>query len=73
MDQRIARLTDAQRQVLRAFHARKSAKEIGREIGVTHWAVNERLRAARRVLAVATSAEAARMLAQAETGTALVF
>lgn len=62
----VSQLTEAQRQVLRAFHARKSAKEIGRELGITHWAVNERLRAARRVLGVATSGEAARMLAAAE-------
>jgi len=63
---RLGRLTDAQREVLRLWHVRKSAKEIGRELGITHWAVNERLRSARRVLGVASSGEAARLLAEAE-------
>lgn len=62
----VARLTEAQREVLRHYHVRRSAKEIGRELGITHWAVNERLRAARRTLGVATSGEAARLLAGAE-------
>ncbi|SMF61059.1 hypothetical protein [Allosphingosinicella indica] len=63
---RIRRLTDAQREVLRRFRTRKSAKEIAREIGISHFAVNERLRAARRVLGVATSIEAARLLEELE-------
>jgi len=62
---RVARLTAAQCEVLRHFHDRKTAKEIGRELGITHWAVNERLRSARRVLNVATSGEAARLLSAA--------
>jgi DNA-binding CsgD family transcriptional regulator len=62
---RVARLTEAQCEVLRHFHERKTAKEIGRELGITHWAVNERLRSARRTLDVATSGEAARLLAAA--------
>lgn len=66
MEDRLARLTEAQREVLRLWHVRKSAKEIGRELGITHWAVNERLRSARRVLGVASSGEAARQLAEAE-------
>lgn len=66
--ERVARLTEAQREVLRHFHERRTAKEIGRAIGITHWAVNERLRSARRVLGVATSGEAARLLAAAEAG-----
>jgi DNA-binding CsgD family transcriptional regulator len=67
-EDRLQRLTNAQREVLRLWHVRKSAKEIGRELGITHWAVNERLRSARRVLGVATSGEAARLLAEAEAG-----
>jgi len=63
---RLAKLTEAQREVLRLWSTRKSAKEIGREIGITHWAVNERLRSARRVLGVASSGEAARLLIAAE-------
>lgn len=66
---RIPRLSEAQRQVLRRFHVRKSAKEIGLELGITHWAVNERLRAARHVLGVSSSAQAAALLAASEDGT----
>lgn len=62
---RVARLTEAQCEVLRHFRERKTAKEIGRKLGITHWAVNERLRSARRMLDVETSAEAARLLAAA--------
>lgn len=62
----IDRLTDAQRDVLRRWRRRQSAKEIGRDLGITHWAVNERLRSARRVLGADSSNEAARMLAEAE-------
>jgi len=65
-DDRPARLTGAQRKVLRLWSTRRSAKEIGRELGITHCAVNERLRSARRILGVGTSAEAARLLAAAE-------
>jgi DNA-binding CsgD family transcriptional regulator len=67
-DDSLARLTEAQRQVLRLWHVRKSAKEIGRELGITHWAVNERLRSARRLLRVGSSGEAARILASVEEG-----
>ncbi len=62
----VARLTEAQREVLRRWHVRRSAKEIAIELGVTHWAVNERLRAARRTLGAASSQEAAQMLAAVE-------
>lgn len=65
-DGRVSDLTAAQREVLRLWLTRKSAKEIGRAIGVTHWAVNERLRSARRVLGVATSSEAAELLARGD-------
>ena len=68
--ERVAKLTDAQRDVLRRYRVRKSAKQIGRELGITHFAVNERLRSARRVLGVERSEEAARLLAEAETGEA---
>jgi DNA-binding CsgD family transcriptional regulator len=66
-ENRLARLTEAQREVLRLWSMRRSAKEIGRDLGITHWAVNERLRSARRVLGVASSGEAARQLAEAES------
>lgn len=67
MEDRLDRLTDAQKEALRLFHVRQSAKEIGRALNITHWAVQERLRAARRVLGVATSAEAAALLAAHES------
>jgi DNA-binding CsgD family transcriptional regulator len=67
-DDPLVRLTDAQREVLRLWHVRKSAKEIGRELGITHWAVNERLRSARRALGVASSGEAAALLMESEQG-----
>jgi DNA-binding CsgD family transcriptional regulator len=63
---RICRLTEAEREVLRLWLRRASAKEIARDLGITHWAVNERLRSARRRLGVASSNEAARLLADAE-------
>lgn len=65
---RLIRLSDAQREVLRRFHVRRSAKQIGLELGITHWAVNERLRAARHVLGVDSSAQAAALLAASEEG-----
>jgi DNA-binding CsgD family transcriptional regulator len=67
---RLEKLTEAQREVLRRWNERKSAKEIAIELGITHWAVNERLRTARRALRVGTSQEAARLLVQAEQGAA---
>lgn len=66
MQPEIAKLTDAEREVLRLWHRRASAKKIALQLGITHWAVNERLRSARRRLGVADSSEAARLLAEAE-------
>jgi DNA-binding CsgD family transcriptional regulator len=63
----IDRLTEPQREVLRRWHVRQSAKEIAIELGITHWAVNERLRTARRTLGASSSHEAAQMLARAES------
>ena len=62
----IARLTEAQRVALRLFMERKTAKQIALELGITPKAVELRLKGARDVLGVATSAEAARLLASAE-------
>ncbi len=69
MGSEVAKLTDAEREVLRLWSRRASAKEIAIELGITHWAVNERLRSARRRLSVADSNEAARLLAEADSGT----
>lgn len=65
---RTERLTELQKEALQLFHARRNAKQIGRQLGISHHAVNERLRSARRALGVATSAEAAAILASEETG-----
>ena len=62
----IARLTEAQRVALRLFMERKTAKQIALELGITPKAVELRLKGARDALGVATSAEAARLLAAAE-------
>ena len=61
-----ARLTEAQRVALRLFMERKTAKQIAIELGITPKAVELRLKGARDALGVATSAEAARLLAAAE-------
>ena len=60
------RLTQAQRVALRMFMERKTAKQIALELGITPKAVELRLKGARDVLGVATSAEAARLLAAAD-------
>lgn len=61
-----ARLTEREKEVLRAWLEHKSAKEIAIDLGITHHAVEKRLKMARTKLGVATSLEAARMLAGAE-------
>jgi DNA-binding CsgD family transcriptional regulator len=58
-----ARLTQAQRVALRMFMERKTAKQIALELGITPKAVELRLKGARDAFGVATSAEAARLLA----------
>jgi DNA-binding CsgD family transcriptional regulator len=54
-------LTDRQHQCLEAFLARKTAKQIGRELGITHHAVEQHLKAARKKLHAADTSEAARL------------
>jgi DNA-binding CsgD family transcriptional regulator len=60
------RLTEAQRVALRMFMERMTAKEIGRQLGISPKAVELRLKGARDTLGVMTSAEAARILAAHE-------
>jgi DNA-binding CsgD family transcriptional regulator len=62
----ITRLTTREKEVLRAWLAHKSAKEIARDLGITHHAVEKRLRMARTKLGAASSLEAARILAAEE-------
>lgn len=56
-------LTERQRQCLDGFLARKTAKQIGRELGITHHAVEQHLKAARKKLGAADTLEAARRYA----------
>jgi len=62
----ISRLTTREKEVLRAWLDHKSAKEIALDLGITHHAVEKRLKMARVKLGAASSLEAARMLAETE-------
>jgi len=65
----IDRLTEREKEVLRAWLDRKSAKQIALDLGITHHAVEKRLKMARTKLGAGSSLEAARMLAEAEGAT----
>ena len=65
-DPAITRLTPREKEVLRAWLDHKSAKEIAIDLGITHHAVEKRLKMARTKLGAGSSREAARMLAAAE-------
>ncbi|MEL7689907.1 helix-turn-helix transcriptional regulator [Citromicrobium bathyomarinum] len=62
----VARLTDKERECLRLWLGHATAKEIAIRLGVTHHAVEKRLKSARHKLGVASSLEAARIFARAE-------
>ena len=62
----IERLTEREKQALRCWLEHKTAKEIALDLGVSHHAVEKRLKLARTKLGVATSLEAARLLAKEE-------
>lgn len=62
----ITRLTAREKEALRAWLEHKSAKEIAIDLGITHHAVEKRLKMARTKLDAGSSLEAARMLAEAE-------
>jgi DNA-binding CsgD family transcriptional regulator len=62
----INRLTEREKEVLRAWLGHKSAKEIALDLGITHHAVEKRLKMARTKLDAGSSLEAARILAEAE-------
>lgn len=66
------RLSERQRECLRLVHANLEAKEIAIALGLSPHTVNEHLRDARRLLGVARSMEAARMLAAHEGDNRLV-
>ena len=66
----INRLTEREKEVLRAWLGHKSAKEIALDLGITHHAVEKRLKMARTKLDAGSSLEAARMLAETEEASA---
>ena len=57
------KLTERQRQCLEGFLARKTAKQIGRELGITHHAVEQHLKAARKKFGATDTLGAARRYA----------
>jgi len=60
------RLTEREKVCLRQWLQHKSAKEIAADIGISHHAVEKRLKMARTKLGATSSVEAARMLCEAE-------
>jgi DNA-binding CsgD family transcriptional regulator len=68
MDDRtsLSRLTEREKDCLRQWLNHKSAKEIAIGLGISHHAVEKRLKMARTKLSATSSLEAARMLGEAE-------
>ena len=62
----VARLTPKERECLDRWLGHSTAKEIALELGITHHAVEKRLKSARAKLGVTSTLEAARLLAAAE-------
>lgn len=65
-DDRLGRLTEREKECLRHWLQHKSAKEIAADLGISHHAVEKRLKMARTKLSATSSLEAARMLSKAE-------
>jgi DNA-binding CsgD family transcriptional regulator len=65
-EERLARLTDKQRECLRLVYAHLSSKEIAPKLGVEPGTVDQYIKAAMRVLGVCDRRAAARMLAEHE-------
>jgi DNA-binding CsgD family transcriptional regulator len=68
MDDResLSRLTEREKVCLRQWLHHKSAKEIAADLGISHHAVEKRLKMARTKLGATSSLQAARMLGEAE-------
>src|SRR4051812_5687317 len=62
----LSRLTEREKVSLRLWLQHKSAKEIAAELGISHHAVEKRLKMARTKLGATSSLAAARMLGEAE-------
>jgi DNA-binding CsgD family transcriptional regulator len=67
---RLTRLTEGQRDVLRMVDRHMETKEIARALGISPDGVNQRVKAAMRILGVNKRRDAALMLAEAEGGDA---
>ena len=65
-------LTDKEKQTLRLIVRGHDAKSIARSLGLSVHTINERLREARRKMAVSSSREAARLLLEVEGGQAVL-
>lgn len=63
---RLARLTDKQRECLRLVYAHMSSKEIARQLGVEPGTVDQYIKAAMRILGVSDRRAAAKLLAEHE-------
>src|SRR5207245_2716489 len=68
MDDReaLSRLTEREKVCLRQWLQHKSAKEIAADLGISHHAVEKRLKMARTKLGATSTLEVARMLGEAE-------
>ncbi|MEN3971772.1 helix-turn-helix transcriptional regulator [Sphingomicrobium sp. XHP0235] len=66
MDSGIDDLSEKEREALRLLLAGHDAKSSARELGISHHAINDRLRSARRKLGTSSSREAALALAETE-------
>lgn len=62
----LALLTEAQLECLQLVRQRKTAKQIARTLNISHHAVEQRLKSARRKLGVDTTAEAIDLIEEAE-------
>jgi len=68
VEQDVWALTEREKQTLRLMVRGHDAKSIARSLGLSVHTINERLRDARRKMAVSSSREAARLLLDAESG-----
>lgn len=62
----VDRLTGREKEALRLWLEHKTAKQIALDLGVSHFAVEKRLKSARLKLGLTSSLDAARLLAEAE-------
>ena len=66
MNEKLQKLSEREKETLRLLRDGHDAKSIARQMELSVYTVNERLRDARRLLGVSTSREAARLLGEAE-------